>query len=157
MASHQPSCGKELPPPSNAVIGYTQGTFDLFHVGHLNLLQHAKELCDYLIVGVNADELVREYKHKTPIVNELDRNEIVAGLSMVNESRVVTTLDKLDAHEKFQFNTIFIGDDWKGNPRWEQTQIEMDNIGVKLVYLPHTDGISSSILTETLLHSPIRK
>lgn len=140
------------PPPilNNVKIGYTQGTFDLFHYGHLNLIEHAKVMCDYLIVGVNGDSLVEEYKHKTPIVCEKERSEIVAALKDVDECRVVTTLDKMDAYSKFHFNTIFIGDDWKGNPRWLQTEKEMKEIGVDLVFLPHTTGISSSALTSII-------
>lgn len=132
------------------VIGYTQGTFDLFHIGHLNLIEHAKEQCDYLIVGVNSDALVEDYKHKHPVVGERDRADVLSGMSVVNECHIVTTLDKMDAYSKFYFNTIFIGDDWKGNLRWEQTKLEMDNIGVKLVFLPHTNGISTTAITTAI-------
>lgn len=134
------------------IIGYTQGTFDLFHIGHLNLLEHAKELCDYLIVGVNSDNLVEDYKHKHPIFSEQERAEILLGLSVVDECHIVTTLDKLDAYSKYHFNTIFIGDDWKGNSRWEQTKVDMEQIGVKLVFLPHTGGISTTAITEAICH-----
>ena len=136
--------------PDHINIGYTQGTFDLFHIGHLNLLEHAHEHCDYLIVGVNADALVADYKHKHPVVGECERAEVLGGMSVVDEVHIVTTLDKLDAHIKFNFNTIFIGDDWKGNPRWEQTCIEMGNIGVEVKFLPHTDGVSTTQLTKAI-------
>ena len=141
---------KEITLPRNVKIGYTQGTFDLFHVGHLNLIKHAKELCDYLIVGVNTDELVSEYKHKMPVIGENERAGVVSGLVYVDACSVVNTLDKMDAYGKYHFNTIFIGDDWKGNSRWEQTRIDMEKIGVDVVFLPHTNGISSSVLTETI-------
>lgn len=131
-------------------VGYTQGTFDMFHVGHLNLLNHAKEHCDYLIVGVNADELVEEYKHKTPVINEIERAEIVRNIKAVDRCEITHTLDKTKAHERFRFDAIFIGDDWKGNSRWQQTEEEMNKIGVDLVYLPHTSGISSTALTEVI-------
>lgn len=131
-------------------VGYTQGTYDMFHIGHLNLLKHASELCDYLIVGVNSDELVNEYKHKSPVINEDERAEIVRNIKCVDECYIVTTLDKKVAHEKFHFDAIFIGDDWKGNSRWERTQEEMKSIGVDLVYLPHTSGVSSTALTEII-------
>lgn len=131
-------------------VGYTQGTYDMFHIGHLNLLKHASELCDYLIVGVNSDELVNEYKHKSPVINEDERAEIVRNIKCVDECCIVTTLDKKVAHEKFHFDAIFIGDDWKGNSRWERTQEEMKSIGVDLVYLPHTSGVSSTALTEII-------
>lgn len=131
-------------------IGYTQGTFDMFHIGHLNLLKHAKEWCDHLIVGVNADKLVEEYKNKTPVINENERAEIVRNIKGVDECFVVTTLDKMDAHKRFNYDVIFIGDDWKGNARWECTRVELGKIGVDLIYLPHTNGISSTALTEVI-------
>ena len=127
-------------------IGYTQGVFDMFHIGHLNLINHAKEYCDYLIVGVNSDDLVKEYKHKTPIINEIDRKAIVGSIKGVDECVIVHSLDKLAAHRMFHYDAIFIGDDWKGNPRWEQTKTDLEIIGVDLVFLPHTDGISSTAL-----------
>ncbi|MBR4673567.1 MAG: adenylyltransferase/cytidyltransferase family protein [Victivallales bacterium] len=133
-------------------IGYTQGTYDMFHIGHLNLINHAKEYCDYLIVGVNSDKLVRSYKQKSPVIIESERAEIVRNIKAVDECVITTTLDKLDALEKYHFDAIFIGDDWKGNPRWEQTKEELAKHGVDLVFLPHTDGISSTKLTEVLKH-----
>ena len=127
-------------------IGYTQGVFDMFHIGHLNLIKHAKEYCEYLIVGVNSDELVKSYKHKTPVVHEEDRAEIVRNIKCVDEVIIVNTLDKKDTLNLYHYNAIFIGDDWKGNPRWEQTEIDLAKYGVDLIYLPHTDGISSTSL-----------
>lgn len=127
-------------------IGYTQGVYDMFHIGHLNLFNHAKEYCDYLIVGVNADSLVKEYKHKTPVINEEDRAEIVRNIKAVDEVVISHTLNKIIALELYHFNVIFIGDDWKGNPRWEQTGNDLAKRGVDLVYLPHTRGISSTLL-----------
>ena len=131
-------------------IGYTQGTFDMFHIGHLNLLKHAQEYCEHLIVGVNSDELVRTYKNKTPIINEIERAEIVRNIKGVDECYIISTLDKMFALERFHYDAIFIGDDWKGNPRWEQTEIKLNATGVDLVYLPHTNGISSSSLTDII-------
>lgn len=127
-------------------IGYTQGVYDMFHIGHLNLINHAKEYCDYLIVGVNADELVKEYKHKTPVISELERAEIVRNIKAVDEVVIAHTLDKETALNLYHFDVIFIGDDWKGNPRWEQTGRDLAKHGVDLVFLPHTDGISSTML-----------
>lgn len=125
-------------------IGYTQGVFDMFHIGHLNLINNAKALCDYLIVGINSDELVEQYKHKTPVIGEEDRRKIVDNLKAVDQCIVVSTLDKLELHEKLHFDVIFIGDDWKGNSRWVQTEQEMNEIGVDVIFLPYTDGISST-------------
>ncbi len=127
-------------------IGYTQGVYDMFHIGHLNLINHAKEYCEYLIVGVNSDELVKEYKHKTPVINQDERRIIVANIKSVDECVIASSLDKLEAWEKYHFNAIFIGDDWKGNPRWEQTKADFAKIGVDVVFLPHTDGVTSTIL-----------
>ncbi len=133
-------------------IGYTQGTYDMFHIGHLNLINHAKEYCDYLIVGVNSDDLVRSYKNKSPVIVEDERAEIVRNIKAVDECFIVTTLDKLNALERFHFDVIFIGDDWKGNTRWEKTGQDLKEKGVDLVFLPHTDGISSTQLTGVIKH-----
>ena len=126
--------------------GYTQGVFDMFHIGHLNLLNNAKKHCDYLIVGVNSDALVRTYKHKTPVICEAERAEIVRNIKAVDEVIIAHTLDKEVALARCHYDAIFIGDDWKGNARWEQTGRDLARHGVDLVYLRHTDGISSTIL-----------
>ncbi len=130
----------------NYKIGYTQGVYDMFHIGHLNLINHAKEYCEHLIVGVNSDELVQSYKHKIPVINQEERRTIVANIKAVDECIIATTLDKEEAWRNLHFDVIFIGDDWKGNPRWEQTKIDLAKIGVDVVFLPHTEGISSTML-----------
>jgi len=127
-------------------IGYTQGVYDMFHIGHLNLINHAKEQCDYLIVGVNSDELVKSYKNKETVINENDRAEIVRNIKAVDECVVVSTLDKEDILKKVKFDAIFIGDDWKGNQRWIETQKILSQYGVDVVFLPHTDGVSTTEL-----------
>lgn len=127
-------------------IGYTQGVYDMFHIGHLNILNHAKELCEYLVVGINSDTLVQSYKHKTPVICEEERMEIVRNIKAVDEVVLAETLDKKIQHDKIGFDVIFIGSDWKGNPRWETTKDEMREINVDVVFLPHTDGITSTIL-----------
>lgn len=132
------------------IIGYTQGTFDLFHVGHLRLLRRARAQCDYLIVGVNDDALVESYKGKHPVIPARERQDILSELRCVDEVVVRTTLDKVDAYHQFHFQRIFIGDDWKGNPRWQQTELDMAALGVELVYLPHTDGISTRLLQDAI-------
>ena len=131
-------------------IGYTQGTYDLFHVGHLNLLMHAKEQCDYLIVGVNTDRLVKEYKNKDVVISEQDRARIVGAIKCVDKVVLTNTLDKKAVAKKIKFDAIFIGDDWKNNERWLKTQEEMKEIGIDVVFLPHTDGISSTMIRETI-------
>lgn len=127
-------------------IGYTQGTFDMFHIGHLNLLRQAKERCEKLIVGINSDTLVQQYKNKTPVVNENDRMEIVKELRCVDDVIKCETLKKTDVWKKLHFDAIFIGSDWKGNVRWTQTEKDLAPLGAEVVYLKHTDGISSTLL-----------
>ena len=129
-------------------IGYTQGTFDMFHIGHLNLLHQAKELCEKLIVGVNTDYLVSEYKHKVPVVNERDRAAIVAEMRCVDKVVLCNTLSKTDAWQKLHFDAIFIGNDWQGNERWKQTELDLKPLGAEVVYLQHTEGVSSTLLRD---------
>lgn len=131
-------------------IGYTAGVFDMFHIGHLNLLRQAKEHCDILVVGINSDELVESYKHKKTIISQEQRRDIVASIRYVDKAVIVTTLDKLDAWEKYKFDALFIGDDWKGSERWNETETKMSEVGVDVVYLSRTRGISSTNLREKL-------
>lgn len=133
-------------------IGYTQGVYDMFHIGHLNLINRAKEQCDYLIVGVNSDELVKSYKHKETVIKEHERAEIVSNLKSVDECHIVNTLNKLDILNLFHFDAIFIGDDWYGNPRWMQTKEELSKVNVDVVFLPHTEGVSSTMLKTEFSH-----
>lgn len=132
------------------VIGYTQGTYDMFHIGHLNLIKNAKRHCDYLVVGVNSDDLVESYKNKRPIIPLDERVEIMRAIKYVDEVIVTNTLDKKEIWEKVRFNEIYIGDDWKGNERWEKTGKEMEQLGAKLVFLPYTKDTSSTMLREKL-------
>lgn len=127
-------------------IGYTQGVYDMFHIGHLNLINQAKELCDYLIVGVNADELVHSYKNKIPVIQENDRASIVSNIKAVDKCIIATTLDKIEILKEIKFDAIFIGNDWKGNPRWEKTKIDLQKYGVEVIFLNHTPNISSTQL-----------
>lgn len=131
-------------------VGYTQGVYDMFHIGHLNLLNNAKEHCERLIVGVNSDYLVHEYKNKFPIIDENSRKSIVGSIKAVDECLIVDTLDKIKVHGKLEFDAVFIGDDWKGNPRWKKTEAELKEIGVDLIYLPYTSGISSTELRKVM-------
>lgn len=132
-------------------IGYTQGTYDMFHIGHLNLLRNAKAHCDYLIVGVNSDDLVQSYKNKRPIVPISERIEIVSAIRFVDQTIITETLDKVEMLEKLHFDEIYIGDDWLGNARWEQTGRDMEARGAKLVYLPYTKDTSSTLLRAKLV------
>ena len=127
-------------------VGYTQGVFDMFHIGHLNLINKAAMQCERLIVGVNSDALVQEYKHKIPVISEKDRVEIIRNLKSVDVAEIATTLDKMKIWNDYHFDAVFIGDDWKGNERWLQTEKELAEVGAEVVYLPHTEGISSTTL-----------
>ena len=132
------------------IIGYTTGVFDMFHIGHLNILRKAKEQCDFLIVGVSTDELVKSEKNKTPIICYEDRCAIVEAIKYVD--RVVPQPDKnkFGAWEKYGFNKMFVGSDWKGTPQWTGYEKQFEPVGVEIVYLDHTDGISSTILREKI-------
>lgn len=127
-------------------IGYTQGVYDMFHIGHLNILNRAKEQCEYLIVGVNSDRLVEEYKHKRTVIKQCDRATIVENIKAVDKCVIVDTLDKVKILQEYHFEAIFIGDDWQGNPRWVNTKEELRALGVDVVFLPYTEGVSSSAL-----------
>jgi glycerol-3-phosphate cytidylyltransferase len=131
------------------VIGYTTGVFDLFHVGHVNLLRNAKSLCDRLIVGVTTDDLVL-YKNKRAVIPFDERIEIVRACSYVDLAVPQMTMDKLDAHQRYKFNVMFVGDDWYQNDRWKQLDAEFGQLGVRIVYFPYTKTTSSTLINATL-------
>ncbi len=132
------------------VIGYTAGVFDMFHIGHLNILRQAKERCDYLIVAVSTDELCESYKKKKPIVCYDERKEIVESIKYVDE--VVPQIDrnKFGAWERVGFDVMFVGDDWKGSPLFSELEERFKEVGVRIEYFPYTRGTSSTILREKL-------
>lgn len=133
-------------------IGFTAGAFDMFHVGHLNLIKNAKARCDYLIVGVNTDALVVSYKMKNVIVPLEERMQIISALKYVDEVEIVDTLDKVEIWKRKKFDVVFIGDDWKGTKRWNETEAALrDRCGVDVVYLPYTKGTTSTMLREKLI------
>ncbi|MDR1739445.1 MAG: adenylyltransferase/cytidyltransferase family protein [Bacteroidales bacterium] len=134
------------------IIGFTAGVFDMFHVGHLNLIENAKANCEHLIVGVNSDKLVETYKGKKTIVPFEERIRIVAAVRAVDETICVDSLDKESIWRIKPFNLLFIGDDWKGNPRWEHTEQVMAEYGVKTIYLPFTKGISTTDIKNKILN-----
>lgn len=134
-------------------IGYTCGVFDLFHTGHLNLLERCKEMCEVLIVGVCDDEYVHKIKHKEPVTCEVDRVRILNALKCVDRAELVdieTTNDKMIAQKRFEFDVLFSGDDWKGTERYMKTEEQFANIGVKIEYLPYTQGISTTDIKERI-------
>ena len=132
------------------VIGYTTGVYDMFHIGHLNILKRAKEQCDFLIVGVSTDELVQCEKNKTPIIPFENRCKIVEAIKYVD--LVVPQIDKnkFAAWEKYHFNKMFVGSDWQGTETWNRFEEQFKPLDVEIIYLSHTDGISSSILREVI-------
>lgn len=135
----------------NKVVGYTTGVFDLFHIGHLNILRKAKEYCDYLIVGVSTDELVQNYKNKTPVIPFEERKSIVEAIKYVDEVVPQVNRDKFSAWEQINFNVMFVGDDWKGNILFNELEKKFNDVGVKIVYFPYTKGTSSTILAKKLI------
>ena len=131
-------------------VGYTTGVFDMFHIGHLNVLKKAKEQCEYLIVGVSTDNLVKEYKNKTPIIPYEERKAIVESIKYVDAVVPQTTMDKMEAWEKLHFDAIFHGDDWKGSNMYNEIEQKLSAVGCEMIFLPHTDGTSSTMLSQTL-------
>ena len=131
-------------------VGYTTGVFDLFHIGHLNILKKAKEQCDYLIVGVSTDELVQSYKNKLPVIPFEERMEIVKSIRYVDEVVAQENRDKYSAWENLQFDVMFVGDDWKGNKLFEEVEQKFKSVGVDIVYFPYTQGTSSTILRKKM-------
>ena len=131
-------------------IGYTTGVFDMFHIGHLNILRRAKQQCDYLIVGVSTDELVQMYKKKIPIIPHEERIEIVKAIRYVDQVVSQESMDKVAAWEKLHFDVIFHGDDWKGSSMYNDIEEKMKKLGVAMVFLPHTQGTSSTQLANKL-------
>ena len=128
-------------------VDYTCGVFDLFHVGHLNLLERCKEMCEVLIVGVCDDKYVTDIKKKQPVYSEQERVRILNALKVVNRAELVTieeTNDKMLALEKFKFDVLFSGDDWKGSERYMQTEAQFAKHNVAIEYLPYTKGISTT-------------
>lgn len=132
------------------IIGYTTGVYDMFHIGHLNILRRAKELCDFLIVGVSTDDLVQKYKNKTPIIPFEDRVKIIEAIRYVDKVVPQCDKNKFAAWERYKFNKMFVGSDWKGTEVWNKFEEEFKPIGVEIIYLEHTDGISSTILREKI-------
>ncbi len=131
-------------------VGYTTGVYDMFHIGHLNIIKRAKEQCDYLIVGVSTDKLCQSRKGKTPIICEEERKEIVEAIKYVDKVVWQQDMDKLSAVKKYGADVVFVGSDWKGTDAWNEYEKEFAKCGCDVVYLDHTDGISSTILRERL-------
>ena len=132
------------------IVGYTTGVYDLFHIGHLNLLKNAKGMCDKLIVGVTTDELVA-YKNKKSVIPFDERMEIVRNIKYVDAVVPQEDMDKMQAWEKLKFDVMFVGDDWAQTDKWEALEKEFESVGVKIVYFPYTKSTSSTLINETLV------
>lgn len=130
-------------------IGYTTGVFDLFHIGHLNILKRSKELCEYLIVGVTTDDLV-SYKNKKAFIPFDERREIVSSIKYVDQVVTQDNMDKMLAWKKYNFDVMFVGSDWKGTQKWNELEKSFSSIGVDIVYFEYTKGTSSTELREAL-------
>ncbi len=134
---------------NKTIIGYTSGVYDLFHIGHLNLLKNAKGLCDKLIVGVSVDKLV-EYKNKHAVIPFEERIEIVRNIKYVDAAIPQEELDKFKMWEKLKFDVLFVGDDWYNTPSWQEMEDKFNKVGVRIIYFPYTKGTSSTLINETL-------
>jgi len=131
------------------VIGYTSGVYDLFHIGHLNLIKNAKGLCDKLIVGVTSDELV-SYKNKKAIIPHQERMEIVRNIQQVDAVVPQNDMDKFKMWQRLKFDVMFVGDDWFESDKWKELDEQFKEVGVKIIYFPYTKGTSSTLINQTL-------
>ena len=130
-------------------IGYTSGVYDLFHIGHLNLLKNAKGLCDKLIVGVTSDELV-SYKNKKAVISHSERMEIVRSIKHVDAVVPQHDMDKFKMWQRLKFDVMFVGDDWFETEKWKDLDEKLKAVGVKIIYFPYTKGTSSTLINQTL-------
>jgi len=131
------------------IIGYTSGVYDLFHIGHLNLLKNARGMCDKLIVGVTTDDLSL-YKGKKPLIPFVDRFEIIRSIKYVDAVVPQDTMDKVAMCKKVKASFLFVGDDWYNTPKWNIIEHELGEIGISVVYFPYTKGVSSTAISEAL-------
>lgn len=142
---------KKLKGAIRVVIGYTAGVYDLFHIGHLNLLRNAKGLCDKLVVGVTIDELV-QYKGKTSMIPFADRIELVRACKYVDVAVPQYDMDKVTMCKKIGASILFVGDDWYDTEKWNKYEREFSANGIRIIYFPYTHGVSSTKITQALKH-----
>jgi glycerol-3-phosphate cytidylyltransferase len=131
-------------------VGYAPGAYDLFHVGHLNLLRHARSQCDYLVAGVVSDEMAERAKGRPPVVPLVERLEIVRSIRFVDAAFVETVPDKLETWQQIRFHVLFKGDDWRGTPKGDRLEADFATVGVDVVYFPYTMHTSSTQLRRAL-------
>ena len=132
------------------IIGYTTGVYDMFHIGHLNLLEQARAHCDELIVGVSSDELVQQYKHKSPVIPFAHRQRIIAALKCVDRVVAQTHRDKIKQFEEVGYDVMFVGDDWKGSAVFSELENHLQQHGAKIIYFAYTQKVSSTKFTQVL-------
>lgn len=132
------------------IIGYTSGVFDLFHIGHINILKNAKSVCDKLIVGVSTDELVFKYKKKNPVIKYAERKAIVESIKFVDAVIPQDTIDKLKIWSKIKFDIIVVGDDWYKNKKWQIYEKNFIKKKIKIFYFPYTKNTSSTKINKIL-------
>lgn len=132
------------------IVGFTTGVFDLFHIGHLNILENAKKKCDYLIVGVTTDELCEELKNNKPYIPFKERIEIVKSIEYVDEVVEQKVINEIQDWQELKFHKIFKGSDWKNTIKWNHLEIEFKKLGVEVVFFPYTKGTSSTKLKEAI-------
>lgn len=135
---------------SRRIVGYAPGAYDLFHVGHLNILRHARRRCDYLIAGVVADEVLEVTKGRRPLVPLAERMEIVSHISFVDEVVAETVPDKVETWRGVGFDVIFKGDDWRGTPQGDRLERDFAAVGVEVIYFPYTVHTSSTALRRAI-------
>jgi glycerol-3-phosphate cytidylyltransferase len=132
------------------IVGYTTGVFDLFHVGHLNILKNAKSMCDKLVVGVTTDELILKYKKKESVIPFVERCQIVSSIKYVDVVVPQESMDKLDAWRRYKYDVMIVGDDWYKSDRWVGLEDQFSEVGVRIIYYPYTKGTSSTLINEIL-------
>jgi glycerol-3-phosphate cytidylyltransferase len=132
------------------VVGYAPGAYDLFHIGHLNLLKHAAEHCDVLVAGVVSDEMLLQTKGRLPVVPLAERMEIVRNLRFVDAVHAEVVPDKIDTWRDVRFDVIFKGDDWRGTAKGDRLERDFSAVGVEVRYFPYTMHTSSTMLRKAL-------
>ena len=140
----------EATPPATKIVGYVPGAWDMFHIGHLNILRRAREHCDHLIAGVVLDEVLEVAKGRLPVVPHAERMEIVGAMECVDEVVTDGSSDKFLMWQQLKFDVLFKGDDWKGTPKGDRLESSLGAVGVQVVYFPYTVHTSSTMLRQLI-------
>jgi glycerol-3-phosphate cytidylyltransferase len=131
-------------------VGYAPGIYDLFHVGHLNVLRESRQFCDHLIAGVLSDEMALRTKGTIPVIPAAERLDIVSSIRFVDQAVVEDVPHKLEMWERLTFDVVIKGDDWKGTDKGDKLEADFAAVGVEVAYLPYTQRTSSTMLREVL-------